>query len=135
MVLLVLAVLFGVWELFARQVPGSIFHVNTLPGPLSSLRNTATTLALVLLAAAWLLPWAYASQEPRLMVVLAYMGAALSLGAGLYGVLNGMYGIQITDPRPDATPLFVLKSAGSALLAACLLDLCWRILSRPPPSS
>ena len=131
--LLMAAALASVWELFALQVPGSPFSLGMLPGPIASLRDSAVMLALVLLGVAWLLPWAYQSKEPRLMVGLTYLGVILALSGSLYGAVTGMYGVQITDPRTDATVLFVVKHGGQLLLAGCLLDVAWRVILKKPP--
>jgi hypothetical protein len=133
-ILMLVAALCTVWEVLARQAPGSPLYLGVLPGPIAHLRATATVLALALLAAAWLMPWAYGSNQPRLMVVLCYLGATLTVGAGFYGALRGMYLVQLIDPRPDATMMFILKYGGQALLGVCLLDMSWRILLRRPPT-
>jgi hypothetical protein len=132
-VLLAVAAVASVWELFARQAPGSRFSLGVLPGPISVLRNTTVTLGLIFFAVAWVMPWASRPREPRLMVRLAIAGAVLTVCANFYGALNSMYGIQITDLRPDVTYLFAVKHFGHALLGLCLLDLARRILFYPPP--
>ena len=134
-VLLLVAVAAGVWELLASQVPDSRFHVGILPGPVGQLRNAATTLALILFAAAWLMPWAArAGKEPRWLVVLAYVGSIVTIVSLAYGATTGMYGVQIEDPRPDSRLLFAARSIGQGILVVCALELARRILFRPPPS-
>ncbi|MBN1654946.1 MAG: hypothetical protein JXA30_14345 [Deltaproteobacteria bacterium] len=133
-VLLLLAAITSVFELFARQAPGSRFALELLPGPISALRNTCTTLGVLFFATAWLLPSISRPREPRWTVRLALAGATLTVGSSIYGALNSMYGIQITDLRPDATPLFVVKHLGHALLGLCLLDLARRLFNPPPES-
>jgi len=136
--LLLVAVAAGVWEQLASQVPDSPFHVGILPGPVGQLRNAATTLALVLFAAAWLMPWAIGSgKEPRWLVALAYAGSVLTIVSLAYGATTGMYGVQIEDPRPDSRVLFAARSIGEGILVICLVDLARRILLKPPapPSS
>ncbi len=132
-ILLVVAAFASVWELFARQAPGSRFSLVVLPGPISALRNTSATLGLIFFAVAWVMPWASRPREPRLIVLLAIAGAVLVVCANFYGALNSMYGIQITGLRPDVTYLFAVKHLGHALLGVCLFDLARRILFYPPP--
>ena len=132
-VLLVVAAVASVWEVFARQAPGSSFSLGVLPGPIGVLRNTSATLGLIFFAVAWVMPWASRPREPRFMVRLAIVGAVLTVSANFYGALNSMYGIQITGLRPDVTYLFAVKQTGHALLGLCLLDLARRVLLYPPP--
>lgn len=132
LVLLLLAAASAVWELFARQAPGSVLYIDTLPGPIAHLRVSATTLGVVLLVVVWLLPWAYGPREPRLMLVLCCLGAALTVGTCFYGALRGMYLVQVVDHRLHMNLLFALKYGGQLLLGVCLIDLAWRILFRRP---
>ena len=132
-ILLAVTALAGLWELLALQVPNSPFGIGMLPGPIGSFRSSALTMALLLLSVAWLIPWAYQGKEPRVIVKLAYLGVIMWLGGSFYGALNGMYGVQIIDPRPDATALFFIKVGGQLLLVICLGDLARRILFRAPP--
>jgi len=132
-VLLLCAAAAAVWELFASQAPGSYFYIGALPGPIAALRALSATLALVLLAAAWLLPWAYGKREPRLVLALCYAGAALSVGTSFYGALKNMYLVQLESQFHYLAGLMTLKYGGQALLGICLIDLSWRILWRKPP--
>jgi hypothetical protein len=132
-VLLLLSAFSAVWELLALQAPGSPFSLRMLPGPVGHLRDFTATLALALLAIAWLIPWAYGNGEPRLMVWLCHAGAILTVGASFYGAIRGMYLVQIVDPRLEANVLLALKCSGGALLLGCLLEVSRRILFRPPP--
>ena len=129
-VLLVMAAAASVWELFARQAPGSTFSLGVLPGPISSLRNTCTTLGVIFFAVAWVMPWVSRPNQPRFTVALSMVGAFVTVGAGFYGALNGMNGVQIINLRSDATLLFVVKHVGHALLGLGLLDLARRMFDR-----
>jgi hypothetical protein len=132
-VLLVIAALTSIWELFAYQAPGSSFSLGILPGPIVALRNTCTTMGVIFIAVAWVMPWVSQPDEPRWMVWLAVVGAVLTVGASFYGALNSMYVIQIVDLRPDATVLFIVKNTGHLLLGICLIELARRVLFRSPP--
>jgi hypothetical protein len=131
-VLLVVTALTALWEFFALQAPGSPLSIGMLPGPIGSLRATALTLGLALLSVAYLLPWAYQNKEPCLTLVLVYLGTVMVLGGSFYGAFNGMSGIQIIDPRPDATVVVSVKLGGYLLLAIGLLDVARRVLFRAP---
>ncbi len=133
-VLLVVGAIAGVWELLALQAPSSPVHFGELPGPVTQLRNTAVTLSLILFAVAWLMPWAAGDREPMLFVGAVHVGATVTLGAMIYGAARGLLGIQVIDPIPTATGLFVARIAGEAILFGCLIDFARRILMRPPPA-
>jgi len=132
-ILLIIAALASVWELLASQVPDSPFHIGLLPGPVASLRSSATILGLGMLAAAWLMPWASNAQEPRILMGIAFLGALMIISASIYGALHGMYGLQFLDPRPDATLVALVKYFGQLLVGGCLLEFSRRILFRQPP--
>lgn len=117
------------------QSPGTWLYIATLFGPIAALRELTTVIGLLLLAAGLLLPWASPEREPRLLVGLMYVGTALGVGAQLYAALHGMYGVQASDLRPDALPLFVIKHGGVGLVLGALLELGRRVLVRPAPSS
>lgn len=120
----VLALLAGVWELAARQAPGSWLYLAMLPGPISSLRETATVVGLVLLGATWLVPAASsAGREPRALVRGMVVGAVLGLCACVYAAALGMHGVQFGALPPAALPVFLFKHAGLGLLSACLFEL------------
>ena len=132
LVLLLVGAGAAVWELLARQVPGTPFHLSALPGPIESFRLWVTGLALVLLAAAWLLPWAYGAEAPRALLAACFTGVGLTVGAAFVGALRGMYLVQMFDDSRLAMGLFAVKILGHLLLGACLIDLARRILFRPP---
>ncbi len=132
-VVLMVAACSGVWELLAAQSPGTPLYIDTLAGPIAALRELATVFGLLLLGAGLLMPWASQGREPRRLVAALYAGTALALGAQLYAATQGMYGVQLSDLRPDALPLFVAKQTGLLLLVGGLLELGRRVLLRPPP--
>lgn len=132
-VLLMLAALAGGWQLLAQQAPGSPLYIGTLPGPIGALRELATSVGLLLLAAALLMPWASDQREPWGIVTLLYVGAVLGVGGQLYGAIRGMNGVQFMDLREDARPLFLVKTGGLGLLALGLFEIGRRVLFRPPP--
>lgn len=133
----VLALLAGVWELAARQAPGSWLYIAMLSGPIGNLRETATVVGLVLLGAVWLVPAACVGREPRRepwsLVAGMVAGAVLGLGACVYAAAFGMHGVQFGALPPAALPVFVAKHAGLGLLCACLFELGRRAVWRKPP--
>jgi hypothetical protein len=132
-VTLMVAAASSVWELLAMQSPGTFLYIATLSGPIAALRGLTTVIGLLLLGAGWLMPWASPEREPRRLVTSMYAGTLLGVGAQLYATLHGMYGVQASDLRPDALPLFVIKHAGLALVLGALLELGRRVLVRPAP--
>jgi hypothetical protein len=121
---LLLAGAASAWELIALQSPGTPLYIGELPGPIGALRELATSVGLLLLAAALLMPRASRGRLPlRALVALLYLGTALGLGAQIYGALHGMYVVQAIDLRADAFPLFVIKYGGLSLLAVGLIEL------------
>ena len=133
-VALLCGALSAVWELFARQAPGSPFYLGILPGPVILLRELCVTLGLLLLGAGLLLRWAFGGPPPRWIVVALCGGSALAIGAQLYGALSGMYGVQVRDLRPDALPMFITKHAGLLAVIVALVEVGRRVLTRPAPS-
>jgi hypothetical protein len=132
---LMIAALASVWELLALQAPGSPLYIGLLPGPVTSFRELATVIGLLLIGAGLTMPWARGHRrEPRVLVRVLYVGALLALGAQAYGATQGMNGVQLGDLRPDALPMFVLKHGGLALLLGGLLELGRRMLVQPPPT-
>src|SRR5688572_22422658 len=132
-VLLVVGAAAGVWEWLALQSPGSTWHVGALPGPVGTLRGTAFTLGLAMIAAAWLMPWAAPGREPRAWVIAVHLGVVVVLIALVWGATTGMYGVQIEDLRAESKWLFRLRALGTLILIGCLLDFARRILFRAPP--
>lgn len=128
--LLVLGALAGVWEMLASQSPYSPWRFGVLPEPVAQLRNTAVTLGLLLVAAAWLLPFAAPGEEPTYLVVALYIGSLVTLAAMTYGAATGMMGIQIDDPRLDARALLATRLTGEGILLLCLLDFARRVMRR-----
>lgn len=114
----------GVWEMLASQAPGSPLWIGMLPGPIESLRETATLLGLLLLAASWLVSAAL----PRALEFALHATVALTLLAALYGAATGMHGVQAVDLRSDAVVLFAAKVAGKLGVATCLLLIASRAL-------
>jgi hypothetical protein len=133
-VLLLVAAAAGIWEMLAMQAPGSPWHAGVLPGPIATLRTTATTIALVLFAFAWLMPWAAARGEPRVLVIAIHAGAAILIASLAYGATTGMYGVQIDDLRAGSRWLFRVRALGTLILLGCLLDFARRLLLRAPPA-
>lgn len=129
-VLLVIGAGAGVWELFAAQPPHSPFQAGVLEGPVAQLRRTAITYGLVLVAGAWLLPWAWPDREPTKLVWTVHGGVVLTMGAMLYGASQSLMGLQIMDLRTDARIVFGVRALGQALSMACLLALAHRVLLR-----
>jgi hypothetical protein len=132
---LMVAAASSVWELLAMQSPGTWLYIATLFGPIAALRELTTVIGLLLLAAGLLLPWASPEREPKLLVGLMHVGTILGVGAQLYATLHGMYGVQASDLRPDALPLFVIKYGGLGLVLGALLEVGRRLLVRPAPSA
>ena len=132
---LMIAALASVWELLALQAPGSPLYIGMLPGPVTSFRELATVIGLLLIGAGLTMPWASVRGEPRVLVRMLYAGALLALAAQAYGATQGMNGVQLGDLRPDALPMFVLKQGGLALLFGALLELGRRMLVQPPPAA
>src|SRR5688500_3971173 len=105
-VLLLVAAGAGIWEMLSLQAPGSAGHAGMLSGPIGTLRTTATAVALVLFAAAWLMPWAAPDREPRVLVIAVHVGVVILVLTLAYGATTGMYGVQIDDLRDDSRWLF-----------------------------
>lgn len=133
-VTLMAAGLAGVWELLALQAPGTPLYLGMLPAPITALRELATTLGLLLIAAGLTHAWTRGPGEVALIAAL-YLGMLVALGAQLYGAAQGMTGVQMSDLRPDALPLFLVKHAGLLLVGLALLEHGRRLLFRPPPDS
>jgi len=125
----------GVWELFALQAPYTPLRAPQLPGPVAQLRGFCFGEALLLLAAAWLLPTWSPRGPSRTFLASLYVGTALSVGALVYGAFTGSLVTQIFDPRPDATPLFAVRAVGHLLLGACLLLVLKGYFGRTPGAS
>lgn len=133
MLALLLGALAGAWELLALQAPGTLLYIGMLPGPIAALRELAIVLGLLLVAATVAMPWASQGRQPRVAIVLLYIGSVLGLGAQVYGAAHGMNGVQLGDMRPDALPLFVIKHGGLLLFAAGLFEIGRRVLVGPAP--
>lgn len=132
-VVFALALVAGIWEVAARQAPGSRLYIAMLPGPIAALRETATVVGLVLLGATWLVPAASRERQPRGLIAGMAVGAAIGLGACAVAAALGMHGVQFGDLRPTALPVVVLKHAGLGLLFACLFELGRRAVFGAPP--
>lgn len=117
----------GVWEVLASQAPGSPLWIGMLPGPIEMLREAATLVGLLLLAASCLVR---EQLLPRALVIALHVAVVITLLAASYGALTGMHGVQAIDLRPDAIPLFIAKYTGRLGLAACLLLIVRRVLTR-----
>src|SRR5262245_14922034 len=126
-IVMCIAAVAGVWEVLASQAPGSALYIGVLPGPVQVLREAAMVLGLLLLAASSLVPPAGVS---RRLVLGLQLSVAVTLLAALYGALTGMHGVQVSDLRPDATPLFIVKHLGRFGVGACLFVLARRALMR-----
>src|SRR5690242_8786074 len=101
-VLLVIGVAAGVWEILASQAPGSTWHVGLLSGPVGTLRGTTLWLGVALLSSAWLMPWAAPTREPRGLVIAVHVGVVMLVIALVWGATTGMYGLQIEDVRDES---------------------------------
>ena len=130
---LLLAALAGVWEVLARQAPGSVLYIGVLPEPISALRELALVLGLLLFVAGALMRWAFGGPPPRWVSSALCGGALLALAAQLYGAASGMYGVQLQDLRADALPVFLAKHVGLLAFTAGFFELARRVLTRPPP--
>jgi len=129
------ALLAGVWQLLALQVPGSTFYIGVLPGPIGALRELCVTLGLLTLAAGALQPRAYEAakeQRARAASLLITVGVALAIAAQTYGAAHGMHGEQMSDLRADARAVFFIRHGGILLFALGWLDIGWRFVRRPP---
>lgn len=125
---LAVALVASLWELAARQAPGTTFYLGMLPGPIASLRETAAVVGLVTLGAAWLVPAAGGGSKPRGLVAGLTLGVTCALGTCAYAASRGMYGVQLGDVHPAALPVFALKHGGLALWAGCVAELFRRAL-------
>ncbi|HKU44075.1 MAG TPA: hypothetical protein VJR89_38205 [Polyangiales bacterium] len=123
-IVLCVAAAAGVWEVLASQAPGSPISIGMLPGPIESLRETATLLGLLLLAAVCLVR----DTLPRALGIALHVAVGVTLLAGLYGAVTGMHGVQAIDLRADAIALFAAKYAGRLAVATCLLLIASRAL-------
>jgi hypothetical protein len=124
----------SVWELLALQAPGTPLYIGMLPGPITSLRELATALGVLLVLAGMTIPWASRGRpEPRRLVTALYAGTLLALGAQTYGATQGMGGVQLLDLRADALPLFVVKHGGLLVLLGALCTVGRGLLVQPPP--
>ncbi len=126
------AAIAGAWEVLADQAPGSPLYLGMLPGPVQALRETSLATGLLLTLVSLVTPLAARRREPRLLIIALHASVVLLLGACLYAACTGLYGAQLFDPRPDATPLFVAKYTGASGLALCLGELLRRALLRDP---
>jgi hypothetical protein len=117
----------GAWEVLASQAPGSPLWIGMLPGPIEMLREAATVVGLLLLAASCLVR---DLQLPARLSIALHVAVVVTLLAAMYGALMGMHGVQAIDLRSDAIPLFVAKYAGRVGVAACLLLIVRRVLAR-----
>ena len=113
--------------MLASQAPGSPLFIGMLPGPIEMLREAATLIGLLLLAASCLVR---DRQLPRTLLMVLHVAVAVTLLAALYGAATGMHGVQAIDLRPDAIPLFIAKYAGRFGLATCLFLIARRALTR-----
>ncbi len=125
--LLVVGAVARMLELFASQAPTSQYYLGVLPGPLGELSGTSITIALSLIAAALLVPTWSPDREPWIWTAAAAAGAGLLVIALTYAASQGVYGVQIEDPRPGSSGILLAKAGGGALLFICLLDLCRRV--------
>jgi predicted benzoate:H+ symporter BenE len=133
-VALMIAAAASVWELLALQAPGTTLYIAMLPGPITTLRELATALGVLLVLAGMTMPWACRGRpEPRRLVIALYAGTLLALGAQTYGATQGMTGIQLGDLRADALPLFVVKHGGLGVVFGALCVLGRRVLVQPAP--
>lgn len=127
MLVLLVGAAAGLWELFAGQAPYTPLRAPQLEGPVAQLRSSAFVVGLLLLAAAWLLPWIEPDEEPHRWVGAVTLGTSVMLLALAYGASTSMMGTQIFDPRPDATALFAGRALGQGLLGLCLVDFSRRV--------
>lgn len=121
LVLLALAALAGLFELFARQAPYTPLALGLLPGPIQQLRDAALVHGLVALLAAVLLPAAWASPAPVRFVRVLAAGHGLLFAALLYAAVTGRMAVQIWDPRPLAVVLTALRIVGHLVVVGAYL--------------
>lgn len=126
-ILLVVGALAGVWHVLASQSIYSPWRLGVLPEPVAQLESTAFTFGLIVLGAAWLVPWVAPNDEPTYLVVAMYVGSLLTIAAIFYGATKGMMVLQIDDLRFDAKALFAVRITGEGVLLLCLLDYVRRI--------
>ena len=119
---LVLALAAAVWEVAARQSPGSLLFLGMLPGPIAGLRQLATVTGLALLGIAPLVPAASGAGAPWRVIRIIQTGVVLGFGAAIYAAARGMHGMQLGDPRPDSLPVFLAKHGGLALAFGGLIE-------------
>jgi len=111
-VLLGLAALAGLFELFARQAPYTPLELGMLPGPIQQLRDAALVHALVALLAGLSLPAAWPTVAPLRFVRVLVLGHGLLFAALGYAAVTGRMAVQIWDPRPLAVVLTALRIVG-----------------------
>lgn len=117
-------------EALASQSPHSPYHAGILAAPIAQLRRTATTIALVSLGAAWLVPHLAPRREPWLLVGAIVAGSFITIGLLIYAASVGLMGLQIEDPRADARLIVRGRAVGLGFFALALLDAAWRLASR-----
>jgi hypothetical protein len=121
LVLLALAALAGLFELFARQAPYTPLALGLLPGPIQQLRDAALVHGLVALLAGLLLPAAWDSPAPVRFVRVLAAGHGLLFAALLYAAVSGRMAVQIWDPRPLAVVLTALRIVGHVIVVGAYL--------------
>jgi hypothetical protein len=125
---LVVGMLAGVFELTASQVPYTPLHVGVLAAPFAQLRRAALWLSVFACACAWLRPKLAGEREPWLLFGLVASGSVLSLGAMLWGAVQGKMAIQVFDPSPGAGRLALLRLTGQALVLLGVLGVAFRLV-------
>jgi hypothetical protein len=108
------------WEFLALQMPDSPFHLGVLGGPIAQLRNFSAALGIAALALTPVWPHLYPEGAGRLVLGLMLVATSILLGALLYAASQGLVGVQLLDPRPDARLVAYARAAGHGLLLCAL---------------
>lgn len=111
-VLLGLAAVAGLFELFARQAPFTVLALDMLPSPIQQLRDAALVHALLALLVGLSLPAAWSTVASVRFVRVLVVGHVLLFAALLYAAFTGRMAVQIWDPRPIAVVLTALRIVG-----------------------
>lgn len=111
-VLLGLAAVAGLFELFARQAPFTVLALEMLPSPIQQLRDAALVHGLLALLVGLLLPAAWSTLAPRRFVPVLVTGHGLLFAALLYAAATGRMAVQIWNPEPMDVWLPALRIVG-----------------------
>lgn len=130
-VLLGLAAVAGLLELFARQAPFTVLALEMLPSPIQQLRDAALVHAFLALLAGLLLPAAWAPEAPVRFVRALVAGHVMLFTALLYAALTGRMAVQIWNPEPMDVWLPALRIVGHLTVAGAYFAWARRLFRVP----